>query len=306
MKILPRYILKEHIAPFFLSLAVVTFVLLADRAIDLINLIIDKKLDAQIILRLFAFSLPYMLALAIPMAVLVATILAFGRMSADREITAMKSSGINVYKSMWILFLVAFLMSLGMLWFNHFFLPNTNHKLKKLTLKIAYHRPMTIIKENEFTTLGDYTIFTKKNTENELQGILIYDRSQTRIPRLICAEKGNLLQLDGGNVLQVTLLNGEMHEQNEREPDKYQVRKFESFSIHIRDLAPGMEFADMGFRSDREMTYPQLVASIHEKEAELAQSEAEIQTLQQRLDKLGDCLHELSSAIVKEQRKNVL
>lgn len=66
MKILPRYIFREHIAPFFLSLAVVTFVLLADRAIDLINLIIDKKLDAQIILRLFAFSLPYMLALAIP------------------------------------------------------------------------------------------------------------------------------------------------------------------------------------------------------------------------------------------------
>lgn len=305
MKILPRYIFREHIAPFFLSLAVVTFVLLADRAIDLINLIIDKKLDAQIILRLFAFSLPYMLALAIPMAVLVATILAFGRMSADREITAMKSSGINVYKSMWILFLVAFLMSLGMLWFNHFFLPNTNHKLKKLTLKIAYHRPMTIIKENEFTTLGDYTIFTKKNTENELQGILIYDRSQTRIPRLICAEKGNLLQLDGGNVLQVTLLNGEMHEQNEREPDKYQVRKFESFSIHIRDLAPGMEFADMGFRSDREMTYPQLVASIREKEAELAQSEAEIQTLQQRLDKL-EALPDPHEKDVEQRRLSIM
>lgn len=286
MKILPRYIFKEHIAPFFLSLAVVTFVLVADRAIDLINLILDKNLNAQIIFRLFALSLPYMLALAIPMAVLVATILAFGRMSVDREIIAMKSSGINVYKSMWILFLVAFIMSLGMLWFNHFFLPNTNHKLKKLTLKIAYHRPMAIIKENEFTTLGDYTIFTQKNTENELRGILIYDRSQTRMPRLICAEKGSLRQLDSGNVLQVTLSNGEMHEQNEREPDKYQVRKFESFSVHIRDLAPGMEFADMGFRSDREMTYHQLLAGIREKEAELAQGQEEIQNLQQRLEKL--------------------
>lgn len=286
MKILPRYIFKEHIAPFFLSLAVVTFVLVADRAIDLINLILDNNLNAQIIFRLFALSLPYMLALAIPMAVLVATILAFGRMSVDREIIAMKSSGINVYKSMWILFLVAFIMSLGMLWFNHFFLPNTNHKLKKLTLKIAYHRPMTIIKENEFTTLGDYTIFTQKNTENELRGILIYDRSQTRMPRLICAEKGSLRQLDSGNVLQVTLSNGEMHEQNEREPDKYQVRKFESFSVHIRDLAPGMEFADMGFRSDREMTYPQLLAGIREKEAELAQGQVEIQNLQERLVKL--------------------
>jgi lipopolysaccharide export system permease protein len=305
VKILPRYIFREHIAPFFLSLTVVTFVLLADRAIDLINLIIDKRLDAATIFRLFMLSLPYMLALAIPMAVLVATILAFGRMSVDREITAMKSSGINIYKTMWILILVAALMSLGMVWFNHFFLPNTNHKLKKLTLKIAYHKPMTIIKEKEFTTLGDYTIYTKKNTENELQGILIYDRSQTRTPRLISAEKGSLRQLDGGNVIQVTLTNGEMHEQDEREPQKYQVRKFESFSIHIRDLAPGMEFADMGFRSDREMTHPQLLEGIREKETELEQGKKEIEALQARLEKL-EALPDPHEKDVEQRRLGIM
>ncbi|MDI9529480.1 MAG: LptF/LptG family permease, partial [Candidatus Cloacimonadota bacterium] len=79
MKILSRYILKEHIVPFILSLLVVTFVLLIDRVIDLLNLIIEKKLPASIVLQLFGLSLPYMLALSIPMAVLVATILAFGR-----------------------------------------------------------------------------------------------------------------------------------------------------------------------------------------------------------------------------------
>ena len=85
MKILSRYILKEHVAPFFISLLVVTMVLLIDRIIDLLNLIIEKKLAASIVLELFGLSLPYMLALSIPMAVLVATILAFGRMTVDRE-----------------------------------------------------------------------------------------------------------------------------------------------------------------------------------------------------------------------------
>nr|HPM04316.1 LptF/LptG family permease [Candidatus Cloacimonas sp.] len=97
MKILKRYILKEHLSPFLISLLVVTFVLLIDRIIDLLNLIIEKKLPWQTIAELFGLSLPYMLALSIPMAVLVATILAFGRMSVDREIIAIKSSGVNVY-----------------------------------------------------------------------------------------------------------------------------------------------------------------------------------------------------------------
>ena len=74
MKILSRYILREHVAPFFLSLLVVTFVLLIDRVIDLLDLIIEKKLDANTVLQLFGLSLPYMVALSIPMAVLVATI----------------------------------------------------------------------------------------------------------------------------------------------------------------------------------------------------------------------------------------
>jgi lipopolysaccharide export system permease protein len=68
-------------------------VLLIDRIIDLLNLIIEKKLAASIVLELFGLSLPYMLALSIPWLVLVATILAFGRMTVDRETIAIKSSG---------------------------------------------------------------------------------------------------------------------------------------------------------------------------------------------------------------------
>ncbi|HOR30727.1 MAG TPA: LptF/LptG family permease, partial [Candidatus Syntrophosphaera thermopropionivorans] len=89
MKILSRYILKEHLSPFFLSLLVVTFVLLIDRAIDLMNTIIEKRLDIGTVLQLFGLSLPYMLSLSIPMAVLVATILTFGKLTVDRETIAM-------------------------------------------------------------------------------------------------------------------------------------------------------------------------------------------------------------------------
>jgi lipopolysaccharide export system permease protein len=126
MKILKKYILKEHFSPFLISLLVVTFVLLIDRIMDLMNMIIEKQLPYQIVLEIFSLSLPYMLALSIPMAVLVATILAFGRMSVDREIIAIKSSGVNVYAMLGPLIITAVMLTGLMVYFNHWFLPDTN------------------------------------------------------------------------------------------------------------------------------------------------------------------------------------
>jgi len=286
VKILPRYILKEHLSPFFLSLLVVTFVLFIDRAIDLMNTIIEKKLDIGTVLQLFGLSLPYMLSLSIPMAVLVATILTFGKLTVDRETIAMKASGINIYSLLGPLFIAAILLTGLMVYFNHYFLPNTNHKLKNLTVKIAYYRPMTIIKPKEFTTISDYTIYTEENLNDELKNVLVYDRTQANFPRIITAQKGRVIQMDKGNSLQVILLNGEMHNTNEQEKGKYQVTKFETFTVNIRDLTTGMDFGESGYRSDREMTYNQLVTSIKDRKQELINQKLEITNLQKRLEEL--------------------
>jgi len=286
VKILPRYILKEHLSPFFLSLLVVTFVLFIDRAIDLMNTIIEKKLDIGTVLQLFGLSLPYMLSLSIPMAVLVATILTFGKLTVDRETIAMKASGINIYSLLGPLFIAAILLTGLMVYFNHYFLPNTNHKLKNLTVKIAYCRPMTIIKPKEFTTISDYTIYTEENLNDELKNVLVYDRTQANFPRIITAQKGRVIQMDKGNSLQVILLNGEMHNTNEQEKGKYQVTKFETFTVNIRDLTTGMDFGESGYRSDREMTYNQLVTSIKDRKQELINQKLEITNLQKKLEEL--------------------
>jgi len=284
MKILKRYILKEHISPFLISLMVVTFVLLIDRIIDLLNLIIEKKLPWQTIAELFGLSMPYMLALSIPMAVLVATILAFGRMSVDREIIAIKSSGINVYAMLGPLLVTAILLTGLMVYFNHWFLPNTNHKLKNLMLKIAYYKPMTIIKENEFTTFMDYTVFAKGNNDSLLTDVLIYDRSQSRFPRTVFAKTGNVLQKDNGNSLQIVLNNGEMHERNEKEQGKYSKTTFSRYVINVRNIGNRMDYFETGYRSDREMTFPQIVESLKGNKAELKAKQKEVLQHSQRVD----------------------
>ena len=286
MKILSRYILKEHVAPFFISLLVVTMVLLIDRIIDLLNLIIEKKLAASIVLELFGLSLPYMLALSIPMAVLVATILAFGRMTVDRETIAIKSSGVNVYSMIKPLIVVAILLTGLMVYFNHWFLPETNHKLKNLMIKIAYYKPMTIIKAGEFNQVTDYTVFVKANEGEMLRDLLIYDRSQTTFPRLISAESGVVKQMDKGNSLQLTLFNGEMHERGEKDPAKYSLRRFQTYVVNIRNLGNELDIGESGYRSDREMTYGQLRVSMKEKGAELKQKRSEVSSLDARIKNL--------------------
>ncbi len=284
MKVLSKYILKEHISPFLISLLVVTFILLIDRIIDLLNLIIEKKLDFATIASVFGLSLPFMLALSIPMAVLVATILAFGRMTVDREMIAMKSSGINVYHMIYPLMIAAFLLTGLMVYFNHYFLPESNHKLKNLMVKIAYYKPMTIIKPNEFNSLMEYTIFVKENNESELKDIMIYDRSDSRFPKIIIANTGRVIQMDQGNSLQITLHDGQMHERDEKEPGKYQIRNFQHFVINIRNIGNRMDFVETGYRSDREMTHKQLREGIREKKTEIEQKQGEIATLAKRLE----------------------
>lgn len=281
--ILKRYILKEHLAPFLISLLVVTFVLLIDRVIDLLNMIIEKKLPAGVILEIFGLSLPYMLALSIPMAVLVATILAFGRMSVDREIVAIKSSGINIYRMLGYLLAVALLLTGLMVYFNHWFLPETNHKLKNLMIKVAYYKPMTIIKEGEYNNLLEYTVWCSANAGEELIDVIIYDRSQSRFPKTIFAQSGKVIQMDNGNALQIILKNGELQQRNESEPGKYQTTTFGEYVINIRNLGNQSDVFETGYRSDREMNFWQLVAAIKDRKVELEQKRQEVAKLEDRL-----------------------
>ncbi|HOQ80518.1 MAG TPA: LptF/LptG family permease, partial [Candidatus Cloacimonadota bacterium] len=111
MKILERYFFWENIKPFLLSLVVITFVMMLDRLIDLLNVIIEKQLDFLTIISLFSLSLPFILALSVPIAVLTSSIMSFGRMAVDQELTAVKACSVNIYKKMTLLYIIALFLA---------------------------------------------------------------------------------------------------------------------------------------------------------------------------------------------------
>ncbi len=286
MKILEKYILKENFKPFTISLVVITFVMLLDKVLDLLNLIIEKHLDFPTIVNVFGLSLPFMLALSIPMAVLMASIISFGRLSTDSELTAFKSCGINIYRLIKPTVIAAFFISLFMIYFNNEILPNTNHKLKNLLIQIHYKRPATEIKPGIFNKIKDLTIFVKDRKNDIMKGMLIYDNKDTRFPRVISAKTGKIILGNGGNSLKAILFNGEMIEQDKKDHGKVQVRKFKRFVMNLPDLGYKMNDLDSNYRGDREMTSQMLLDKIQERKELIAKSNLRITDLKKKLNKV--------------------
>ena len=95
MKIIDRYVWKELLVPFLLGIFVFTFLLLLDKIFDLTDLIINKGVPIPLVILLLTYILPAFLVLTIPIGFLLAILVAFGRLSADMEIVALKASGVS-------------------------------------------------------------------------------------------------------------------------------------------------------------------------------------------------------------------
>ena len=283
MKILERYILKENLQPFLLSLMVITFLILTNRIIELLNLIIEKKLDFFTVVSIFSLSLPYMLALSIPMSVLVASILSFGRLSLDNEVIAFKSCGINIYTLMRPTVIAALLLSVFMIYFNNQILPNTNHKLKNLMIKAHYRRPITDIKTGIFNTVKKFTIYVKENTGKEMRGLVIYNRENSKYPATITAERGKINLSNGGNSIKLELFNGEMHERNKKKPTTYETKRFKKFVLYRHDLGYKVNETSSEYRSDRELSSKAMKEKINRHERKIEDLNREITKFNEKI-----------------------
>ncbi|GAG71970.1 unnamed protein product, partial [marine sediment metagenome] len=94
-RVVDRYFIKEFIPPFIFSLFALTFILLMDQLFRLIDLFVRKGLPWDIVGQILIYTLPLIISYTAPMAILVAIIMSFGRLSRDNEILALKTSGVS-------------------------------------------------------------------------------------------------------------------------------------------------------------------------------------------------------------------
>lgn len=255
-----RYILKTHVAPFFMSLSVLVGILILQFMIKFIDHLVGKGLSVIIVIEVIATNLAWMLVLAIPMSVLIATLMAYGTMSANNEITAMKSSGVSVYRMITAPLIVSVLLAFGLMEFNNKVLPDANHRAKTLGIDIRRARPTLSLQPGIFSQeIKGYTLIARNNYEetNELEGLTIYDHSDPNTNVLISAERGFIAYGPDFLNLILDLYDGEIHEISTQRDNKEYRRV--TFKRH-RILIPyeGYDFertADNVFqRGDRELS----------------------------------------------------
>jgi len=265
MKILTRYILREHIAPFFFAFFTITFLLVIDFVPRIIDRVIDKDIDVMVVLELVGLNLAWMLALSIPMSVLVATLMAFGRLGSDFEITAIKASGINLLHVLIPLMVAASFVTWGMIEFHDQVLPDLNKKARTLLGDIQAMRPTLVFESGVFISdIPGYLVLIDRidHATSYVEGVRISETKDPNHPRLIIAQDGYLEMTDGGRNMRFRLNNGELHTLDLQNPDNYRRLDFRNQVINVSGTASELVRTDSEYRTDREMNIEEMTSQV--------------------------------------------
>ncbi|MDZ7659730.1 LptF/LptG family permease [Fodinibius sp.] len=181
MRLLPNKlqldILKRHIGPFIFCFCTLMFLLLMQFLILYIDLLIGKGLPLEVILELIITNLASMVVLAVPMAVLVASLMAYGKITELNELTAIRAAGINPIHVINPVLVASILLSIFLIWFSNDILPDANQRARSLFIDIRLKKPGFDLKENEFYEgIDNYTFLVKEitNESDSLRDVTIY------------------------------------------------------------------------------------------------------------------------------------
>jgi lipopolysaccharide export system permease protein len=278
MRILTRYLLRSHVAPFLFALSVLTGLLFVNTVARKFADLAGKGLGAGVIFEVFGLSLPHIFALTLPMAVLVAVLYTFSQLTADNEITALKASGTNLVHILMPLLTTGFLLMLFMIWFNDRVLPETNHSLKNLLSDIGRKNPTLTLKEQVINPIrptqdlrSQYYLQAARidQIHNRMWDIAIYDLSAGQKIRTIYADSGRMAWNTAQTNLLLTLYNGYVVESDAYDQAQFQKVDFNEMRQVMKGVGDELTRVDESYRSDREMSLEMMTVRIDSAQAQI-------------------------------------
>ncbi len=258
MLLISRYIIKELILPFIYSLMIIAFMLFINFFLRAIDRFLGKGLSALTIFEYLFLNLAWIVALAVPMAVLIATLMAFGRMSEDNEINAMRASGISFMSILKPALIFGLTICLSLTYFNNYILPEMNFYARLLQGDIHKKRPGLDIEPGHFiNSIPDYSMIIRKDNNGLMEDVRIFSKENQEIQTSIYSLTGELEILDDAIVLM--LYDGEIHELDLNDYKSYRRINFKEHKIIIPADDMMLARRDTSNRSDREMTVPMML-----------------------------------------------
>src|SRR6266478_8120623 len=176
--VLDRYIAREMVSPFAFGCTLFTFFLLIDRIYHLTDLVITKGVPFSLVVQLLAFMLPSFLAHTLPMALLVAVLLAGGRLASDLEIVAFKAAGVSALRLFRPVLVASLLIAGTTAVLTLVVNPAANGEFQRQLFRILQARAVSGLQERIFnSTFGDLTIYVEDVSTSQvaLRGLLVSD-----------------------------------------------------------------------------------------------------------------------------------
>lgn len=263
-------LLKKHIGPFLFCFFTVMFILLMQFLILHVDKLVGKGLPFLVVSELILTNLAYMVVLAAPMTVLVATLMAFGRFTEWNELTAVRAAGVNPIQLMMPVLFIAVLMTLFLSYFSNWMLPEANHKARSLFIDIRMSKPGFDLQEGVFYDGIDGYTFLVRNIDSQSDTLrditLLQEPGNDRYRATIKAEKGFLespdqytltLHLFEGSILRH--IPGDVRGQDTLERSLFGQYRI---SFDLSSMAFSRSNPEQRSRNDRTMTAQAMLAVI--------------------------------------------
>lgn len=261
MRILRDYILKEFFHSFILSLVVFTFVLLIGNIIKLADLVINKGVDILSVMQLFLYLVPWLISFTLPIASLTAVILTFGRFSGDGELTAIKASGISLFRVSLPVLMVGIIFSFAAFFVNDQISPEASFATRRIIKSIGVKNPTALLEEGTFIRgFENYVIFIHEIKGNKLKNIRVYQPQDGKPTRTIVAELGEINTFPEKNIVELKLYNGTSEEPSPTDPESFYKLNFKTYYMTL-DLSKVFKKENIN-KKTREMTINELNAEI--------------------------------------------
>ena len=270
MNTLNKYLLKQSFIPFVLSVAVITTVLFLQFLIRAVDRFLGKGLDAITIFEYLYLNLAWIIALSVPMSLLISSVMTFGRMAQQNEITALKSAGVNLYNIIKPAIWFGSLVAIGLCLFNNFILPEMNYNARLLAKDIYKKKPELSIEPGYFVDMiPQYTMIVKEMDGKNFKDVKIFSKNNDSEQTTIYANEGTLSS--NGNTITINLSDGEIHEIDLSDYDYYRKIKYKTHQIIISMDDLMLNRTSESNRSDREMRVPQMIQEIEKNKGLISQ-----------------------------------
>ena len=269
MRLLNRYILRQLAAPFLFALAAQTSLMLLSQVAKKFGALVGKGLQWTVIAEVFALSLPFIIAMTLPMAVLLAVLYTFSHLAADNEITAMRASGISVYQVLLPVLVWGVCMSAFNFVFVDQVLPRSNARLRALLIDIGRKKPTFELREQVINEVPPSQYFLRASridaATGKMRGVTIYDVGGEASRRIIYADSGSMAYAEGQTDLSLRLYNGSIHQYRPAEPTRFQLTYFSVNDIRVKNVYDQLQRnTSESIRGDREMSTCEMLEVIDE------------------------------------------